>query len=155
MVVTIPAESSHNGFEMKSYYEPGCFKIPKKFSSGATKLSAEDFVRDHVLDRSEDQSIFPDKLEEITELVKEASAPNKKKRKSPVKTKTESSEPDTIMSKVKVAALSEIKGASTRPTKKMKQDPAESDADATFREMVELYKEHYKKKLDELKDYLR
>ncbi len=136
MAVMVPA-SSADGFDMSSYYHVECFSLPRKLKH----LGAEEFLKEHVTDTSDDQSILKD-LEKMAEAIEQASGGKK--------TKKEEQGNDTLMDRITRVAKNELAKDEEPATKKVKKE-----VDEEFRQMVELYKEHHKKKIDDLKDYLR
>eukprot|EP00934_Nitzschia_sp_Nitz4_P003434 Nitzschia sp. Nitz4//scaffold29_size155292//65550//67145//NITZ4_002656-RA/size155292-processed-gene-0.45-mRNA-1//-1//CDS//3329546442//3424//frame0 len=137
--VNVPADESGAGYALSSNFHVGCFKLPRKFA----KVDPADFCQEKLVDGSDDQSILPAKLEKIIALVQEANAAGPVKRK---KGSSGDDTPKTFMDRVKAQALSEDEP----PKKKSK-----ANNDDEFEQFVELYKEHHKKKADNLKDYLR
>lgn len=140
MAVIVPA-SGPDSFEMSSYYHVECFALPRKLKH----LGAEEFLKEYVTDTSEDQSILTD-LGKIAQAIEQASGGKKVK-------KEEEQENETFMDRVARVAKQELKANDDdeQPAKKK----AKKEIDDEFRQMVDLYKEHYKKKIDDLKDYLR
>lgn len=183
--VNVPAESNSAGFSMSSNYHVGCFKIPRKFSTGAEKMDPADFVREYIEDGTNDQSILPEKLDEIIELIEKANMPTTAATSSATKRKkSESSskgKDDSLMGRIKQAAMAKaeqeddeeeeppakkkVKSSSRKQTKssKIKQEEDDDDKEEDepideeeeTKQMAEYYLEHHKKKLDDLKDYLR
>lgn len=138
MVVMVPA-AGPDSFNMSSYYHVACFAVPRKYKH----LGAQEFVTEHVTDTSEDQSILND-IEAFAKSMEQATGGGAKTKKG------EQEGGDTLMDRVAQVAKEEL-SKDDGPKKKK----AKKDEDEEFRQMVELYKEHHKKKIDDLKDYLR
>jgi hypothetical protein len=138
MVVMVPA-SGPDSFEMSSYYHVPCFAVPRKYKH----LGVQDFVTDHVTDTSEDQSILKD-MDAFVKSMESSSGGAKA-------TKGDANDGgDSFMDRIAQVAKEELTKDNGPKKKKVKKDE-----DEEFRQMVELYKEHHKKKIDDLKDYLR
>jgi hypothetical protein len=63
-VATTIREDS-DSFNLTHNYHPTCFSLPRKYSSGATKMTAADFVDDILMDRSLSGEILPTKRDEL------------------------------------------------------------------------------------------
>ena len=137
--VCVEAGESGPGFDVTSYYHPECFKFPRKLG----KISASKFVQDLLEDKSDDQSILPDQQDDLIEKLEAAQVAKKKKA-----TKEDGGD-ETIMDRIKKAATQEDQEG--EPAKKK----AKTEADASFDQMVNLYKDYKSLKADSLKDFLR
>lgn len=143
---------------MSSYYHVGCFVLPRKLKH----LGTEDFVREKVTDLSEDQSILPAQFDTIVSQIEEsagAAGSAKKKVKREGGDGDDEEEKENLMTRVAAEAkveLDEEEGKQPAKKKAKKETTKISKAEEEeFRDMVELYKEHYKTKVDILKDFLR
>ena len=159
MCITVPPKDD-DGFEMTSYQHVGCFRLPRKFTTGATQLTPEDFLEDFVSDGTDDGSILPKRLQELADLISnatvaKASGSSKKKRSS-------ASSEDSLISRLSTAYLKQSEDddeADSRPKKKVKKEkgskekgPKNSDG---WEEMVKIYGRYHKSKSDDLKEILR
>lgn len=124
---------------MSSYYHVPWFTVPRKYKD----LGVEDFVTDHVTDTSEDQSILSDMPAFVKSMEQASSGGAKLKR-------DDQDRNDTFMDSIAPVAKEGMTKDDGPKKKKVKKDD-----DEEFRQMAELYKEHHKKKIDDLKDYLR
>lgn len=141
--IRMQVHSPSNGdYTMTSNYHTACFPLPRRLKSDG----AEKFVTDFVQDTSEDQSILPAQQNKIIQDIETATSNSGKRKKK----KDDGAEPADFMANVEATAKAELEGA--EPSAK-KQKTEENDEE--FRQFVELYKYHYKEKVDELKDYLR
>ena len=138
-MVRVPA-AGPDSFDMSSYYHAPCFTVPRKYKH----LGIEEFVTEHVTDTSDDQSILTD-IEAFAKSMEQAAATTSKTKQG-----DQDGGGDTLMDRIARVVKEELTKDSGPKTKKVKKDE-----DAEFREMVELYKQHHKKKIDDLKDYLR
>lgn len=80
----IGTHSNNGDFEMSKWTEVGCFKLPRKYTSGDTKMSIADFVRT-VLEDTTSEHILSKNVDEVIKKIEQASDPtvNKgSKRKS-------------------------------------------------------------------------
>ena len=135
-------------FDMSSWYHPECFVLPKKYR----EMGVADFVTDLITDTSDDNSILPAQSEKIIAALEEAQT---KKRKATPKKNSGEAQPETLIGRVAKVAKEELalEGKGNPPPKKKAK---KGDADEKeFAEMVDLYKDYYKLKVDELKDFLR
>ena len=139
MVVMVPA-AGPDSFEMSSYYHVACFAVPRKYKH----LGVEEFVTEHVTDTSDDQSILTD-IEAFAKSMEQAAGTASKTKKG-----DQDGGGDTLMDRIARVAKEELTKDDGPKKKKVKKDE-----DEEFRQMVELYKQHHKKKIDDLKDYLR
>ena len=137
------------GYAISSNYHPGCFKIPRKFSTGPNKMSVEEFVDEYLNDASDGCVILPDRRDEIVQQIESAMASTPAKKK---KTSKDGDEGAGLISKLKkkYEAWKES-GADEPPKKKAKK----SAADDEVSEMFLAYEDHKGKKLDDLKEILR
>lgn len=131
---------------MKKYWHVGCFKLPRKFASGANQLTVAEFLEEHVTSDAADE-ILPEMQEEIIANIEGAAdklASMKKRAKDDGDT--------TIMGQIKKAADGE-------ESPKKKKRKTEGDDNADFDSLVKEYRviANAKPKLsvDALKDYLR
>ena len=145
MCITVPPKDP-TGFEMTSYHHVGCFRLPRKYATGATKISPAEFLEDYVTDTTDDNSILPKKLDELAELIANSSAvessTSTKKRSAPEK--------GSLIERLS-AALEEDQ--ENRPKKKVKKDKGGQDDD--WNKMVEIYGRYHKNKLNDIKEVLR
>jgi len=111
---------------MVSWHHPACFSMPRKFSTGANKITAQDFVAT-VLEDTTGGEILPAKAEEIAEAIA-AKAPKK-----------QAEEVESSITELKVAFLSHKanKDQGTEPdAKKLKSvDKARLDAYTKYQGM--------------------
>lgn len=70
------AHTTGGPFDVTNWTHPACFSLPRKLSSGANKISPEDFVND-LLEDSSGGEILPEKADEIAAAIA-AVAPKKK-----------------------------------------------------------------------------
>jgi len=126
--VEIPGES----YSTNQSFHPLCYSLPRKLSTGANKITVEEFVADILEDRS-DGEILPAKADEIVELIK--SKPAKQ-------------EAESLVSKLKAAWQKRMDDSKEPPAKKTKTEDGVSDR------AIELYGEYHKFKNDDLKDIL-
>ena len=144
MCVVVPANENHE-YDLTSYHHVGCFRMPRRFSTGASKMAPEDFVREYLTDVTENQEILPSRADEIADLIANSGV-NQKGGK--VKQEGKGAEPSSILARIKSAA--EEEEAAEPKKKKIKKEQED-----TFDKMVKAYKQHCKTKTDVLKDYLR
>ena len=138
---------------MSTNYHPGCFKIPRKFA----KLSPAEFVDEHVTDATDDNSLLPDRKDEIVGQIEAAMASTsaKKKKETPGV-----DEDKGLMARLKARYETwKENGSDERPKKKSKKSGGkkeEGDADdEEIVRMLPVYDDLKDKKLPELKDILR
>lgn len=143
--VHVPAKDD-GGYDMTSWHHVDCFKLPKKFAAGASAMSVEEFFQDMVTDNSDDNEILPARMDELVAKVTAASAAKTPKKAAK---KKDADDDNTLVGRLKQAYIAEQSG-DEKPAKKLKRDD-----DGEFDQLLELYKEHHKKKVDNLKDYLR
>jgi len=77
-ICSVVPESDTNPYEMKQNHHPACFALPRKYSSGANKMTAAEFVDAVLEDASESHDILPAKAEELAAAIA-AKAPGKAK----------------------------------------------------------------------------
>ena len=138
---TVARDDTHS---MASSTHPSCFNLPRKYATGANKISAEQFVDDILQDS--DGSILPAKRDELIAAIE--SHPRKKK-KEPMSGDGDSAE--AILFRIKAALEADEKEPAA---KKIKLDVSSSNADREAA-MTQAYAKYSKLKNDELKDYLR
>jgi len=81
-IVSIAPPKDEGGYEIKSYTHPVCFTIPRKYATGANKISVEEFVTDHLQDFSDDgASLLPARAAEVIAAIS-TKADTKKKDSS-------------------------------------------------------------------------
>lgn len=131
---------------MTSYHHVGCFKLPRKYSQGAGKITPLEFLQEYVTDTTADNSILPAKLEELAEKMEDASS-NKTKAKAAAADEDETGGEMTLIARVK-AAYKRQEGEKEPPKKKKKND-------AELEPLVESYANHCKSKVEDLKEMLR
>jgi hypothetical protein len=148
LCVVVP-KSNEDGFDMSSYHHVGCFQLPRKYSTGAGKITAMEFLQEYVTDASAEGSILPDKMLELAGKMESALA-NKTKAKAAAAGEAESGGEMTLVARVKAAYLRQ-QGEAESPKKKMKKD----DDDAALAPLVEIYAKHHKSTVDGLKEILR
>jgi hypothetical protein len=148
--VTVPGPD----FDATSYFHVECFRLPRKFTTGSTKISMQEFVRDYLTDTTDTQCILPQKSKEIVQQLEEAATSGGGAAGGSAKKRVKSEEDDTaeeahksLMGRLKA----EWEGASSASKKAKKS----SGDDQELREMLEVYEEHYKSKADSLKEILR
>lgn len=135
MCITVEREP----FDVTSNHHVGCFKLPRKFVTGANQMTPTEFLQEHVTDTSDAGEILPDKLDEIAQLLEQAASTTTKRKKS-------DEEDSSLMGRIKAAAA-----AKEDDEPKNKKQKTEGD----FHPLVEAYKQHAKTKSDNLKDILR
>jgi hypothetical protein len=148
MCVVVPKAEGSSGYDLSSYHHVGCFRLPRKFQTGSTKLTPEEFVSDHVEAPDE---ILPSKLAEIVQLIGNANNSGEAAKKKKMKSDEYAEEDTTIMGQLKEAYQKQQQkggGGGEPKSKKVKRDE-------TFEKMLDLYTLHCKTKADSLKDFLR
>ena len=125
-------------YSMTYYHHPGCFSLPRAFSTGAGKISAHDFLVDHVTDESGGE-ILPKQLETLAEAIESKA----------VKTDKTVGEAEQVINRLKEA----YEDDKEPPAKKVKSDP-NGDDDVEAR-CVQAYGIYNKMKNNDLKDILR
>jgi hypothetical protein len=146
MCVVVPKPEGSSGYDLSSYHHVGCFRLPRKFQTGSTKLTPEEFVSDYV---EAPDDILPGKLDEIVQLlIGNTSGDSAKKKKKADDDNTNAEEDTTIMGQLKAAYQEQQKKGGEPKSKKVKRDE-------TFEKMLDLYTLHCKTKADSLKDFLR
>jgi hypothetical protein len=146
MSVVVPAREK-GGYDLTSHHHAGCFRLPRKFVSGPTQLSPEDFFREMVTDTTDGGDILPAKIDELVEKMEAASSGTKGGSKDNKKNTIDTS---TLMGRLK-QALKDEEAGNEKPAKKQKKGRGEE----SFEKLLELYSDHHKSKADDLKDYLR
>lgn len=133
------------GYGISSSYHLGCFKIPRKFSVGAAKLTPSEFVADHVQDGTPDQDLdHHEVIRKITEAMT-----------TPKKTKQKEESGDDIMSRLKLAAKSQEDATEDVPPAKKKAKVESSESEEDFQKMLGIYHTYSKMTNPQLKDILR
>jgi hypothetical protein len=145
-------QSESMGYSMSHSTHPSCFKLPRKLTTGANKISIEEFVDDFLLDGGDEKTgaFLPDKREEMIAALIEAC--EKKKMKKGVKDGQES-----IMARLKAVIKTEEeadKKGEDPPKKKAKTDGNGGDK-AEFEAMLPLYRKYHKYNAEALKDFMR
>jgi hypothetical protein len=116
------------------------------------KVTAIEFLREHVTDASADSSILPYKVLELAEKMENATS-NRAMAKAKVAVSAavqDESGEITLVARVK-AAYRRQQGETESPKKKQKKD----DDDAELKPLVESYAKHHKSTIDSLKEILR
>lgn len=67
----------NEGFDISHYHHVDCFSLPRKYTKGADKISAEDFVKDVLQDESGE--ILPAMADEIAQKIEEKAPSSAKK----------------------------------------------------------------------------
>lgn len=152
MVVTVPGDE----YDMSSNYHVGCFVLPRKV---AKLMDAEEFVREHVTDTSEDKTILPDQFDKIVTQMEEANSAKSKKNKKVKGEGGDDGEEETFMTRIAAAATAELEAEEGKPPEKKKAKKGTTITskaeEEEFCKFVEIYKEHHNSKADILKDFLR
>ena len=129
------------GFDISSYYHVGCFSLPRKYNSGANKMSVEDFVKDVLEDESGE--ILLTKMEEvIAKIESTGSSPQKKSKHD-----DGDAEPSPLDN---IKALYEKQQQDDESGKEPSKKKAKSDMSA----MVEAYGKYKGYNVAQLKDIL-
>jgi hypothetical protein len=132
--------------DMKKYWHVGCFKLPRKFSSGANKLTVAEFLDQHVTSDAE-YKILPEMEKDLINMIEGAGdkLANMKKRDK------EDSD-TTIMGVIKKAAAEE-----EGPKKKKRKTDGDdvTDFDGLVKEYRVIANAQPRLSVDALKDYLR
>lgn len=144
--------STNNGeYDLTHSTHLACFKVPRKL-----QCSAKDFVREHLMDSTEDQVLSTDFIEVVEAKIEMATSTPKKK-----KAKQQQGEDNTLMGRIKQAALDmaveeeepEIKVGPAK--KKQKIEHGENDFDLLVAEYCKIASAKPKVTVATLKDYLR
>ena len=153
LCVVVP-KSDEDGFDMASYHHVGCFQLPRKYSTGAGKITPMEFLQEHVTDTSADNSILPDQMLELADQMENATS-NKAKAKAAAAAAQEESGEMTLIARVKAAHKRQQEASETKKkTKKTKRDP-DKDKDAELEPLVTSYATHCKSTTEKLKELLR
>lgn len=144
IVAEVPGES----FTTTVSHHPACFSLPRRYTQGAGKMSAIEFVQDILEDRSEGATILPSQTVELAAAI-ESKAVKKSSEDNDGATGVEEESPIVSLKK---AFETRTRGVDSKepPTKKIK-----SDVSTSVDRAVDLYGEYYTTKNDELKDILR
>ena len=162
LCVVVP-KSDEDGFDMASYHHVGCFQLPRKYSTGAGKISTLEFLQEHVTDTSADRSILPDKMEELADQMEHATS--NKKAKAAAAAAAAAQDDDggdmTLIARVKAAHQQQQQDEETEPPKKKSKTKRDqktkqtNDDDAELKPLVESYATHCKSTTERLKELLR
>lgn len=141
--------STNNGeYDLTHSTHLACFKIPRKL-----QCSAKDFVREHLMDSTEEQVLSTDFIEVVEAKIEMATSTPKKK-----KAKQQQGEDNTLMGRIKQAALDMAvneEGIDGPAKKKQKIEHVENDFDLLVAEYCEIASAKPKVTVATLKDYLR
>lgn len=122
-------------------------------------MDAEEFVREHVTDTSEDKTILPDQFDKIVTQMEEANSAKSKKNKKVKGEGGDGGEEETFMTRIAAAATTELEAEEGKPPEKKKAKKGTTVTskaeEEEFCKFVEIYKEHHNSKADILKDFLR
>ncbi|KAL7570144.1 hypothetical protein ACA910_019983 [Epithemia clementina (nom. ined.)] len=129
----IGSHSNNGEFEMSKWTHVGCFKLPRKYSTGANKMSAEEFVRS-VLEDTTSENILSKNIDEVIEKIDEASSSTAKKgsRKSSGTAATEGGSGESPIAELKAAYEEEQKELAdgTEPSSKRSKSNLAARLDA-------------------------
>ena len=131
---------------MSSWYHPACFNLPRKYATGASKISPAEFVRDILQDTSSDGSILPARADELAQAIaaKGGSAVG-----SGAKEDGEGDPSHAAIAKIKKEyeqTVASSKGDGEKPSKKAKSNSTT---------LLEAYGEYHKQTAEKLKTVLR
>jgi PADR1 (NUC008) domain len=150
-----------------SYTHPACFNLPRKYSAGANKMSAADFVRQVLQDGSDSgRDILPAKNAELAAAIASTTTSVQKKKASGnddgIDDDGHGTSPKAWIASIKAAfeKLENEGGGASEPAAKRAKAVAVAVADGSKREVItqahiDAYALYKGCKADELKDLLR
>ena len=164
-IVTVVPETEKSPYEMKSYHHPRCFGLPRKYATGAHKISYAEFVDTVLEDASEQQEILPSKTDELVELMESGSkaaataTSSSRGRKSSDAADKKESGPIQLIKEAFQARNNNNSNSEEEPSpKKAKLDPhpvARTEPNGADSRAVDAYAMYHHWKTDPLKDLLK
>jgi len=145
IVTVLPAKE--DSYEVHQNVHPACFSMPRKYTTGATKMTPEEFVADVLEDISEDGAVLPEHAAELAAAI--GSAKKKKDDK------------DSPIYAVKQAFLARSEQDEKEPAAKKTKTSAKGDAIPTTEHggvdsrFVDAYAQYHKHTLPALKEILK
>jgi Helix-hairpin-helix domain len=147
-------ESEGDRFTTSVSHHTHCFPFPRKYATGATKLTAAAFVED-VLEDKTGGEILPAQAERIaTEIESTANSGGTKKKASKADSGGDGSSPLAGWKRAYEESL-ESGGATQPPLKKNKPSGDATESSATSSDAAYWYGYYHKFKNEQLKDILR
>lgn len=162
IVTTIPGDK--DGYDVKQNVHPACFSLPRKYSTGADKMTPTQFLEDIVHDESSGGEILPAQLETLAAAIAAKSGGGGTKTDQPAEGSV-----DAFMEPIKAAWTAaqqdnETADAAEPKKKKAKKDvkppPAatavQSDNKVIIDDaLLQAYGVYHSRTNDELKDILK
>lgn len=74
--IGVHSEVSGKDYTMSSWYHPSCFNLPRKYATGADKMTAEQFLED-IMEDTTGGEILPSRKDEIAEQISSKATPKK------------------------------------------------------------------------------
>ena len=145
-IVAVAPAKGDDSYEMKYNYHPECFNLPRKYSTGAGKMSAAEFVAEILQDES--REILPDLTEK---LAKDIAGKHRGAAGA-----AGGGAADADGKKISpIAAVKEAHAARVQGEPVAKKAKKEEGGGGVDPRLVDSYDAHHKEKIDELKDVLR
>lgn len=146
----IVAESQGGDIRMSASYHPACFSLPRKYATGADKMTPGEFVADILQDQSDNQSILPSKADELA-----ADIGQKKGNTSTSGTAHDDANPSPIAfikAAYEARKSAENDDAPPPPKKKSKKEKTEEETITDLQ--IEIYEHYHKTKNSDLQQIL-
>jgi PADR1 (NUC008) domain len=153
-------ENELAGYMATSYMHPACFNLPRKYSTGANKMSAEDFVRQVLQDGSDSgRDILPAKNAELAAAIATTATPKKKTGggNDDNDGDGDGTSPKAWIASIKAAFEKLEDEPASKRAKKQAPDAADTSSkrEVITQAHIDAYASYKACKADELKDMLR